>query len=215
MNCDLLPFMDIISLLRIFRLPPTLCITSNVSLRLCNYTILHVCKKIDRMLDTELINQRLYALTILTCTFKLPSIEFVPIYILISNVWKIGLIWKQQQQQQHFFWSSTARFLVILHCRQIAATSIWVVTTSTSCSVYRDAGGILWANPEVTVLKFLNTSYDSRPCAPTIMVLGSFPWPVIISAVSWNLNLFAGDPCTLKCEWSINKRRSENVDLGQ
>lgn len=161
------------------------------------------------------MNQRLYALAILTGTFNLPSIEVVPIYILISNVWKTGLIWKKKIKPKHFFWSSTARVLVILHCRQIAATSVWVVTTSTSCSVYRDIVGILWASPEVTVLKFLNTSYDSRPCAPTSMVLGSFPWSVIISAVSWNLNLFVADPCRLKCEWSINKRRPENIDLGQ
>ena len=122
---------------------------------------------------------------------------------------------EKKKKTKHFFWSSTARFLVILHCRQIAATSIWVVTTSTSCSVYRDIVGILWASPEVTVLKFLNTSYDSRPCAPNSMVLGSFPWSVIISAVSWNLNLFVADPCRLKCEWSINKRRPENIDLRQ
>lgn len=160
------------------------------------------------------MNQRLYALAILTCTFKLPSIEVVPIYILV-NVWNTGLIWEKKKKTKHFFWSSTARFLVILHCRQIAATSIWVVTTSTSCSVYRDIVGILWASPEVTVLKFLNTSYDSRPCAPTSMVLGSFPWSVIVSAVSWNLNLFVADPCRLKCEWSINKRRPENIDLRQ
>ena len=166
----------------------------------------------NNKLDIKLINQRLYALTILTCTFKLPSIEVVPIYILISNVWKTGLIWKKKA---NFFWSSTARFLVILHCRQIAATSVWVMTTSTSCGVYRDVVRILWANPEVTVLKYLSTSYDSRPCVPTSMVLGSFPWPVIISAVSWNLHLFVGDPSPLKCEWSVNERRSENVDLGQ
>lgn len=124
-------------------------------------------------LGIELMNQRLYALAILTCTFKLPSIEVVPIYILV-NVWNTGLIWEKKKKTKHFFWSSTARFLVILHCRQIAATSIWVVTTSTSCSVYRDIVGILWASPEVTVLKFLNTSYDSRPLCPHQHDTGEF-----------------------------------------
>ena len=47
------------------------------------------------------------------------------------------------------------------------------------------------------------------------MVLGSFPWPVTISAVGGNPVLFAGDPYALKCEWRINKMRSKKIGLGQ